>query len=519
MNKFNITIENIQHIKKLELELDLAKFGIYVIIGKNGVGKTTLFKAIDNLITSTTFITTSHPYIYQKDSQITYSINDGTFNYCFKYDDKIKTLDYHGTIDENIIKNIYVELPIPFGKRFRQFKSLSNIDKQMRLSIISKNFIKPDKLIKILNYIYNTKRFDNLKEIVIGKEYFYAIVEDNKPYIREDYLSSSEYFVITIYKLIMKECKLLAIDEIDISLDSSAQVRFTKIIRDLALEYKVKIFFSTHSLALIKTLESDELFYMNSNDGVISFEKTTHSEMQWRLYGLQDYQKDFEKLKKMVDEESKPIIITEGPTDWKHLKKALERFKKNELYLDLDLKFLEYDNTIEMGDACLKSMLEGYKKASQNKKVIFIFDRDNTEILNKYGKSEFNNHGNNVYSFCIPKIDSNLDSISIEFFYNERDLKKEDLKKRRLFLSTEFYTSSGNSKCGNFQIKDRNKVKKLTIIDSYVYKREDIEWKDSVALSKNSFADNIMNEVENFKDFDLKHFKLIFKIIKKVIDN
>lgn len=519
MNKFNITIENIQHIKKLELELDLAKFGIYVIIGKNGVGKTTLFKAIDNLITSTTFATTSHPYIYQKDSQIRYSINDGTFNYCFKYDDKIKTLDHHGTIDENIIKNIYVELPIPFGKRFRQFKSLSNIDKQMRLSIISKNFTKPDKLIKILNYIYNTKRFDNLKEIVIGKEYFYAIVEDNKPYIREDYLSSSEYFVITIYKLIMKECKLLAIDEIDISLDSSAQVRFTKIIRDLALEYKVKIFFSTHSLALIKTLESDELFYMNSNDGVISFEKTTHSEMQWRLYGLQDYQKDFEELKKMVDEESKPIIITEGQTDWKHLKKALERFKIDKLYLDLDFKFLEYEEKIEMGDSSLNNMIEGYKKTYQNKKIIFIFDRDNSDILKKYGKSSFNNHGNNVYSFCIPKIDETLDLISIEFFYNNKDLIKQDNQGRRLFLGTEFYEKSGISKCGNFLIQEKKKANKLTIIDSYVYKNDDKQWENSVALSKNNFAKNIVDEIENFKDFNLENFKLIFNVIKEIIDN
>lgn len=516
MNKFKIIIENIQHVKRLELELDLSKFGIFVIIGKNGVGKTTLFKAIENLVTSNTFATTSHPYIYDTNSQITYLINDGMVSYCFKFNKKINTLDYQGNIDEDIRKNIYVELPIPFGKRFKQFRSLANIDKKIRLLIIKNDFVAPKKLIKILNYIYNTNRFDNLKEIIVEKESFYAIVEGNKPYIREDYLSSSEYFVITIYKLIMKECKLLAIDEIDISLDSSAQVRFVKIIRELALEYKVKIFFSTHSLALIKTLAHDELFYMDSNDGNISFEKTTHSEMQVRLYGLKDYQKDFEELKKIVDLESKPIIITEGQTDWKHLKKALERFKKDGLYLDLDLKFLEYDNKIQMGDTSLRSMLEGYKKAPQNKRIIFIFDRDNTDILSKYGDLEFNNHGNNVYSFCIPKIDSNLDLISIEFFYSESDLKKQDSEKRRLFIGTEFH-QNGNSKCGNFQIKEKNKANKLTIIDSFVYKKDDIEWINSVALSKNSFADNIMNEVENFKNFDLEHFKLIFNIIKKII--
>ena len=31
---------------------------------------------------------------------------------------------------------------------------------------------------------------------------------------------------------------------------------------------------------------------------------------------------------------------------------------------------------------------------------------------------------NNVYSFCIPKIDDRLDKISLEFFYEENDLER-----------------------------------------------------------------------------------------------
>jgi len=40
MNKFSITIREIQHIKELKFSIDLEESGLYVIIGKNGVGKT-----------------------------------------------------------------------------------------------------------------------------------------------------------------------------------------------------------------------------------------------------------------------------------------------------------------------------------------------------------------------------------------------------------------------------------------------------------------------------------------------
>jgi AAA15 family ATPase/GTPase len=48
---FEVTIKNIQHIS--ELQLIFLKIGC--IVGKNGIGKTTLVKAINNLQSTDTF--------------------------------------------------------------------------------------------------------------------------------------------------------------------------------------------------------------------------------------------------------------------------------------------------------------------------------------------------------------------------------------------------------------------------------------------------------------------------------
>ena len=293
MNKFSIIIKNIQHIKKLNFSIDLIESGLYVIIGKNGVGKTMLFKGIQNLITSNTFKNTSNKYIYKENSSIKYNITNETSSqdYLFVYNKQVETLDFKGAVEENILKNIYVELPIPFGERFKQFQKIAKFDSDIRLKIISSNYKKPTELIALLNYIYDTDRFENLREIQVKKEKYYVTVLEDDYYIREDYLSSGEYFIINIYKLIQKRCKLIAIDEIDISLDAMAQVRFVEKLRELSHEYKIKLLFSTHSLALIKTLNDDELYYMSLNDGICLFENKSYNYIKSLLYGFQDYDK------------------------------------------------------------------------------------------------------------------------------------------------------------------------------------------------------------------------------------
>jgi len=53
--KLEISIQNVQHIKRIDFSVDLAGKSLVCITGKNGSGKTTLIKAIKNLISADTF--------------------------------------------------------------------------------------------------------------------------------------------------------------------------------------------------------------------------------------------------------------------------------------------------------------------------------------------------------------------------------------------------------------------------------------------------------------------------------
>ncbi|WP_442499319.1 AAA family ATPase [Methylobacter sp. sgz302048] len=285
---FSCTINSVQHIKELSFVAELNN-QVMCIVGKNGTGKTTLVRAIKNLNSTDTFAKTAAPYIFNKDSQISYRFNDKS--YVFRYNEKLKTIDTKDIIDKNIKNNIYVELPIPHGERFSNFQRLGEIDEELRRKIALKEYQTPNELIAFLSDIYQTNRFSNLKEVSIKKSKYYFILKEDNFYIREDYLSSGEHFVINLYKMIQRRCKLIFIDEIDISLDASAQVNLLNELRKFCKEYEVNIVFTTHSLALIKKLNDFELYYMESNNGIIAFKEASYNYVKSLLFGFKGWDK------------------------------------------------------------------------------------------------------------------------------------------------------------------------------------------------------------------------------------
>jgi len=286
---FEIIIKNVQHISELSYSVDLSKNKLNGIVGKNGVGKTTLIKAINNLQSTDTYQKTASPYIFSESSQIIYKF--GNDSYEFNFNEKLNLIDTKQIISSTAKNSIFVELPIPHGKRFSHFQKLGNIDEELRKSIAIESFVAPNELIEFLSNVYDSNRFDNLKEFSFKGEKYYFILKDNDYYIREDYFSSGEYFVVSLYKLIQGRKKCITIDEIDISLDAHAQVNLIKQLRMFCDQYEVNIIFTTHSLPLMKTLQTDELFYMGESDGIVTVEAKSYNYVKSLLFGFYGWDK------------------------------------------------------------------------------------------------------------------------------------------------------------------------------------------------------------------------------------
>lgn len=329
------------------------------------------------------------------------------------------------------------------------------------------------------------------------------------------------------------ECQMPLVMQGYISMDESIDIKL-KVVDEIMKKYSLGKYSQNNIRLILKDMNSKHYSFLDLYQDILIKESLIYIKLDSKKFYNQQTQsyirinnnsivlmlkdgveKSYEIIKNenLLDE---VLIFTEGKTDWKHLKKALNRFQKKGEYLNLNIKFEEYEKT-EMGDAELDTMVRAYSKKKQKTKHIFIFDRDNKKIVNKYGKDELNNHGNNVYSLCIPSIIDELDEICIEFYYKENDLTKEDENGKRIFIGKDFLFN-GNSKCGQYVTAQRN-AKPLDILDrdKQVYLRDDIEWKNNIALSKNDFTNNVINDVEGFNNFDIEYFKLIFDVIEKIV--
>lgn len=287
--KINIEISKIQHVEHMSFAIDLSENKLTCIVGKNGAGKTTLIKAIKNLQSADTFIKTSSRYIFNPDSSIVYNINDQDIVYV--YDENLKVIDTKQIIPADIKSNLYVELPIPHGMRFNNFPTLSKIDTELRKSIAFENYSVPEDLINILNEVYQSSSYNNLKAFSVKNEIFYFRLNENGTYIREDYFSSGEYFILNLFRMIELKRKFIVIDEIDISLDSSAQVHLIAVLRKYCQRHSVNIVFTTHSLALMQTLNDDELYYMCEGDAGTTITNRSYNYIKSTLFGFKGWDK------------------------------------------------------------------------------------------------------------------------------------------------------------------------------------------------------------------------------------
>ncbi len=311
-------------------------------------------------------------------------------------------------------------------------------------------------------------------------------------------------------------CGICIIDEIDAHLHLDLQYRALPQL--MQLFPKVQFIMSSHSPVFVlgaeKILGLDNISIIEMPSGrFISSER--YSEFGHAFKVFQDTQvynqKIYEAANELIKAGTKPILITEGKTDILHLKKAMQVLEIK----DIDVDFLDSVEEIGGHDNLL-SLLVNRSRLPEERIIVGIFDRDEPEIIkkNECENDVYKSFGNNVYAICLPAINSNR-YCSIEHYYPDTIIKKEK-DSRRLFLGAEFY-ESGRSRDGNYITKTtiQKKIKVNGIIDEKVYKIDDLEQKNNLALTKKVFSEHISDD-SFIGDFDFASFQAIFDRLRAI---
>lgn len=341
---------------------------------------------------------------------------------------------------------------------------------------------------------------------------------------------------------------VVVVDEIELRLHSILQREVLP--KLIALFPKIQFIITTHSPLFLLGMEEQfgtERFEIYEMPQGLKINAERFSEFQKAytyLTNTQQYERDIYDA--VSNKQDKMLIVTEGTTDWKHMKAAYNKLSRMpeyvDVFTDIEFEFLEYEPKngsqstkvrLEMGNGQLVSLCENMAKIMQKRKMVFIADRDHNETNKKLGGkdgSEFKKWGNNVYSFILPIPDfrTTTPEICIEHLYSDEMIKTEietenPNVKRRLYMGNEFdrrgYAASLGVVCEKKAVCGPEKIniiegstgERVTLLDN-----ENI----NVALSKMTFANMVLEEKPPFDKVDFKSFVAIFEVLKKIyLDN
>jgi len=277
-------IENVKSINNLSIDLPLKK-GVYAITGINASGKSTIVSCA-----STIFLNINPDLKYQysaskniayslgqshKSSKIQFTWNGTSVNWIYNPNNKKWYRNFKGTLHP-AIKGFY-EGSVLYGNRFRDVTpDAANKYEDIGESelITADNFVK-ENLGKILldDPTYYSELYRLKDDLLEDNEnivtYFYKKGGD---LIRPAHMSTGEYLLVSILHSLNLRIKtrqdrgeidspcIMFLDEVELALHSSALMRLIQISKKIADENNMAIYFSTHSLEIIREISPENLF-------------------------------------------------------------------------------------------------------------------------------------------------------------------------------------------------------------------------------------------------------------------
>ena len=115
----------------------------------------------------------------------------------------------------------------------------------------------------------------------------------------------------------------------------------------------------------------------------------------------------------------------------------------------------------------------------------------------------------------------NTSGISIEFLYHDDDLKRKDENGRRLYITSEFNENGRLIENVKIGVKNNHDVKNYIQPSKEKIQADEVIDIDgnSLALSKEMFAQNILEKNGDFANVSFDAFKSVFDRLKEVLNS
>lgn len=350
-------------------------------------------------------------------------------------------------------------------------------------------------------------------------------------------LSSGELALISIFGEILHQADnnennmplekikgIVLIDEIEKHLHITLQKEILP--KMFALFPNVQFIVSSHSpflnMGLATELSGKHMIFDLDHNGISC--SATKNELYEEVYNLmigENYRfaKQCEDLTMKLESLTKPLIITEGKTDIKHILKAKEKLGA----IDLDFDVIQDDQQPD-GDSNLYKLLEQAAHIENKNIIIGIFDRDikkTVENIEKNGQ-QIKDFGNNVYAFCIPLPESRRkngeEDISIEFLFSNIEIHTKLKNGCSLFFGDEFSVRTGrhiNDK--TLTLSNQSDRGKHKIVENNGGQAVYNEHEENILAKKDDFANAISSGEIEISEESWNNFNPIFETIRSIL--
>ena len=224
-----------------------------------------------------------------------------------------------------------------------------------------------------------------------------------------------------------------------------------------------------------------------------------------------EYAKVSEKLKRMT----RPVVITEGKTDIKHILKAMQK-----LGIEQQFDVLPEEEQPD-GESVLMNIVKNQCKVPQPRKIIGVFDRDTNTT--KDITDPYRDYGNNVYALRIKcpqsRIDEGRTAISIEYLYSDDEIHTVLPNDCQLFFGNEFSDDSTRRHLTNpdLRLNSKDGLGKDKIVENNGGQAVfDKDFNNHLA-KKEDFAEAIVNDQIEISQESWENFRPTIDLINQII--